>query len=138
MSKIPKLTPNRECCVNFQVFSGILLTFRYFCAYRRYRGYQYFFYKITLIIGCSQIVLTHCGIWLLILYVWWIYHYGLYTCSGTNLLACVLWDAAYFENCYTMGTTCKPYIFLGNITVTFPFLYYSVLLVQYYYRTPAS
>jgi hypothetical protein len=25
---------------------------------------------------------------------------------------------------YTMGTSCKPCIFLGNITVTFPFLYY--------------
>ena len=52
MSKIPKLTPNRECFVNFQVFSGILLTFRYFCAYRRCRGYQYWgafvFYKNNL------------------------------------------------------------------------------------------
>jgi hypothetical protein len=29
------------------------------------------------------------------LYVWWIYQYDLYTCSGTNLLACVLSDAVF-------------------------------------------
>ena len=140
MSKIPKLTPNRErCCVNFQVFSGILLTFRYFCAYRRCRGYQYWgafvFYKNNLDkrlqldsidtlrhMAVNFVCMVDIPLWPI--YMQW--NKSTRVCfMGRCVFRKLLYNGYHVQTLYFSGQHYRH-------------LSISVLLVQYYYRTPAS